>query len=442
MKIAKRIILTFVIVSLIPIIAISALSTVTIFNVSNDNAGIAADALESEELANIERVTLDVGEFIEERVQNYIDGVYMMESYCEEVFNGSIGISPQYSYFWDPVEELAHSGNTTIPGWNPLVNDTDIWIMYESLDISFDVSCWYTHPDDYVNPSDPFQWSSATQYYIDTSSNMDNLYRALHQANEDYVWLYMGFDPDLAGSRIMRNYPYDNLAYFEDWYVPGDPAYVPLSENWYDPSVETWYTNAESIETDDVAFTPNHDPTTDWVLSIGRPVKHSNGTTFGVVSADVSMYTIQSKVLDIEVLNSGYAYLLDQDGEIIAHPDVDMALPELPDIATAEFGSQSTSEKTAFIEMLETEFTTDYGSTQYIKDGVQWHMTHVNVTDDGFVLVLVVPAAEVIAPAQDMLSQVLASTNNLIVILVVLLAAVAARRTTSMTIRLFVLART
>ncbi|MGY5853034.1 MAG: tetratricopeptide repeat protein [Candidatus Thorarchaeota archaeon] len=411
MKIAKRIILTFVIVSLIPIIAISALSTVTIFNVSNDNAGIAADALESEELANIDRISQDVSEFIEERMQNYIDGVYIMEQYCESLFNGSINATTQYSYYWDPAAETAHSG-LSIPGRTGVYNPD-----YDSNDISFDVSCWYMTPGDPSTPVDPWDWSETSRYFIETSSNMDNIFRALHEANEDYIWLYMGFSPDVCDTKLMRNYPYDNLVYFEDWYGPGDD---------YDPTIEEWYQNAASITDDSITFTPNYDPSTDWVLSIGRPIRFPNGTLIGVVSADLSMASIQSNVLNIEVLDSGYAYLLGRDGGVIVHPDIDPEAVDIPDLLQLEFGSTTSSEATSFQTLLDDELTTEFGRVQFTKDGVQWHMTHVNVTDDGFVLVLVVPAAEVVAPAQDMLSQVLASTNNLIVILIILLAAVAA----------------
>jgi hypothetical protein len=67
MEISRRIIVTFVTVSLIPILIISALSATTIFNVSQDNAGDAANALHEEELANLLRISNDTRLYIEER---------------------------------------------------------------------------------------------------------------------------------------------------------------------------------------------------------------------------------------------------------------------------------------------------------------------------------------------------------------------------------------
>ncbi|MFX1261651.1 MAG: hypothetical protein ACFFAZ_06160, partial [Promethearchaeota archaeon] len=187
MDISKRIVVTFVIVSLVPILIIAALSANSVFTTSNENAGDAADALRTEELANLLRISEDTASFISERMQQYFDGVYMMEKYAEDLFNDRINATPQYSYFWDPSLEWFHSGRN-IPGRDPATYDE----AYDSNDISFDVSCWYMPTDDYQTPSNPWDWSSTTQKLIEISSNMDNVYRSLHQASEDYIWLYMG----------------------------------------------------------------------------------------------------------------------------------------------------------------------------------------------------------------------------------------------------------
>ncbi|MHA1959361.1 MAG: hypothetical protein ACW99U_03980, partial [Candidatus Thorarchaeota archaeon] len=67
MDISKRIVIVFVAVSLVPILVISAVSGLTIFGVSNDNAADSATALESEELANVQRIAGDTALFIDER---------------------------------------------------------------------------------------------------------------------------------------------------------------------------------------------------------------------------------------------------------------------------------------------------------------------------------------------------------------------------------------
>ena len=401
--------------SLIPILFISGLAIYTIYNMSNENANDAANALEAEELANLERISQDTALFIDERLRTYIDGVYMMEKYCEDLFNERINATPQYTYFWDPDEEFDHSGRS-IPG------HTGAYIPdYDSSDISFDVSCYYMPEDDYQTVGDPFDLSSTTRYFLDTSSNMDNVYRALHDMNEDYVWLYMGFDDDYCDTRLMRNYPYDNLYYFIDWYGVGQD---------YDPWIETWYTNAASITTDNVAFTPNYDPSTDWVISIGRPVRYDNGTIFGVVSGDVTLATIQSKVLDIQVLDSGYAYLLNRDGGVLAHPDVEPEVEVIPSLSLLEFESDTSTEAVDFAGILDTALDNEFGQTSFMKNNERWYLTHVNITN-GFTLAVVVPASEVVAPATAIRNQVLFQTTILTIALGGVLALVAIIVTTA-----------
>ncbi|MFW9800266.1 MAG: tetratricopeptide repeat protein [Candidatus Thorarchaeota archaeon] len=409
MEISKRIVITFVTVALIPILVIAALSATTVFNVSNENAGDASDALKAEELANLLRVSQDTAAFIEERMQQYFDGVYMMEKYAEDLFNGRINATPQYSYFWDPDLEWIHSGRT-IPGRNAAVYDED----YESYDISFNVSCWYMPSDDYRTPSNPWDWSQTTRYFIDNSSNLDNVFRALHQASEDYIWLYMGFSPGVCDTRLFKNYPYDNLAYFEDWYGPGQD---------YDPPSEEWYQNAASITGDQIAFTsPYGDPSTGLVISMGRPVRFDNGTLIGVISADVTLDRIMSSVLDIQVLSSGYAYLLESDGDLIAHPDL---VAEGQSLIDVEFAGASSQEIATFTALLPSILASQGDQSEFQKMGTPWYITHSRVNNTGFVLAIVVPSAEVIAPATQILDLVLTQTLILTVVLGGLLALVA-----------------
>lgn len=409
MDISKRIVVIFVTVSLVPILIIAALSANTVFTTSNDNAADASDALENEELSNLLRISADTAAFIEERLQQYFDGVYMMEKYCEDLFNGRIAATPQYSYFWDPSLEWIYSGRT-IPGRNPATYDED----YDSNDISFEVSCWYMPTDDYRTPNDPWDWSPTTQYFIEASSNMDNIFRSLHQASDDYIWLYMGFSPDICDTRLFRNYPYDNLYYFEDWYGVGQD---------YDPTIEEWYLNAASVLDDSIAFTsPYGDPSTGLVISMGRPVRFDNGTLIGVVSADVTLDTIMANVLGIQVLDSGYAYLLESDGNLIAHPDL---LVEGQTLMEVEFSEASSSERAAFNTLLPTILSSQIGQETFQKGGQEWYVTYSKVNVTGFLLAIVVPAAEVVAPATNILNLVLGQTLILTIALGGILAVVA-----------------
>ncbi|MFX1482307.1 MAG: cache domain-containing protein [Promethearchaeota archaeon] len=416
MEISKRIVVTFVTVALIPIIVIASLSIFAIIDVSNANAGDAANELKAEELANLERLSNDTGLFIEERWQNYVDGVYMMEKYCEDLFNGRINATSRYSYYWDPLDE---------PNWGDLTFETDQAIVdaYFSDYITFQTDCYYM-PRFAWNNNDPHDLSPGTQYALDVSSNMVNVFKALHSMNEDYRWLYMGFDLGISNQHLFRNYPFDNLIYFQQ---DDDGNPLPPTQD-YDPNVEDWYTNvvAQSPSDNSVVFTePYIDPSVGLVISMGRPVRFDNGTLIGVVSADVTMATINDKVLNLEVLSNGYSFLLDHNGVVVAHPDLGVFDEPLP-IETLEFGSLTSPEAIAFNNLLTSKvLVQESGLEDFQKNGQLWHMAFVNVTNTGYVLAIIVPDSDVVAPATAMLSLVTTQTIILTVALGIVLAAVA-----------------
>jgi tetratricopeptide (TPR) repeat protein len=416
MNISKRIVVTFVTVALIPIIVISSLSIIAINNVSNANAADAAEELKAEELANLMRLSNDTGLFIEERWKNYVDGVYMMEAYCEDLINGRINSTARYSYYWNEADE---------PNWGDLTFETESEIVeaYFSDYITFQTECYYM-PRFAWNNNDPHDLSPGTQYALDITSNMVNVFKALHEMNEDFRWLYMGFDLGISDQHLFRNYPFDDLFYFQE----DDEGNPVLPADDYDPNAEDWYTNvvAQSMSDDSVVFTePYIDPSVGLVISMGRPVRFDNNTLFGVVSADVSMSTINERVLNLEVLENGYSFLLDSSGTVIAHPQQD-PLEDPLQIELLEFNSTTSSEAVAFTGLLSsTVLEEESGLEEFQKDGQTWYMAFVNVTNTDYILAVVVPNSDVIGPAIAMLNLVGTQTLILTIALGAVLAVVA-----------------
>ncbi|TFH00101.1 tetratricopeptide repeat protein [Candidatus Thorarchaeota archaeon] len=420
MDISKRIVVTFVVVAIVPMLIISALSIGQIFTVANANAGDAAEALKAEELANLQRLSNDTALFIEERWQSYIDGVYMMEQYCEDLFNGRISAAPQYNYYWDSAEE---------PRWytyleNSFETSDTIIDAYGSETISFEYDCYYIPRFAWQN-NDPHDFSVTTQNALDYSSNMINIFRALHEMNSDFRWLYMGFDLAVSNQHLFRNYPFDDLIYFQQD-EDGNP--VAPSED-YDPNAEDWYTNVATISpsNDDVIFTaPYVDPSVGLVISMGRPVRYDNGTLIGVVSADVTMGTILDNVLNLDVSTNGYAFILDKTGTVVAHKDQSLE-DEVALIETLEFGSTGSTEATSFRSLLNTHvLVEDFGLLEYKKNALDWYLSFVNIPNTDYVLLVVVPDADIIAPATEILNLVATRTLILVGVLGGILAAVGA----------------
>ncbi|WP_213877864.1 methyl-accepting chemotaxis protein [Pseudomonas sp. dw_358] len=94
---------------------------------------------------------------------------------------------------------------------------------------------------------------------------------------------------------------------------------LPADNN--DPRRWKWYQQA-LLKTNDVYFsTPSIAAATQsFVLSLGK-VLAANGTTLGVLGADVSMSEILAQLKQIKLPGNGSAFFVDRDGVILGHND-------------------------------------------------------------------------------------------------------------------------
>ena len=411
MSISKKVVYGLVAAVIISSVLIATPQAFLIYDMSKKNAQDAADSVINEQLSSISNTTANLGGFIREKMAFYFDGVYMMEEYAENLFNGRYNATPQHSYFWDPDLELQRTGYQV-----PALHSEE---AYESDSISFEVSCYYM-PRPYYVSNDPFNLDDDMKYVLDTTSNMDNVFRSLHQMSPDYIWLYMGFDLGITDNHLFRNYPYDNLEYFLGYYTenPSDQTAD------YDPNKEDWYKNAVAETGNDIAITvPYADPSTGLVLSMGRPIYFDNGTLIGVVSADVTLDTINQNVVSLSVLDNGYAFLLDHDGSLLAHPKWTEEGQTLDDL---EFGGSNTPEAQAFSPILSTILSNQRGQTEFTKNGEKWYITYEKINGTGMTVCTVVPYNDVIAPAVALTEAVNAQVFTQFGLLVVFLIGIIA----------------
>ncbi|TKB56771.1 methyl-accepting chemotaxis protein [Ferrimonas aestuarii] len=104
-----------------------------------------------------------------------------------------------------------------------------------------------------------------------------------------------------------------------------DGSLIDNDINWqpvdnYDSRTRPWYQEAKRKES--VIFTePYPDSVTNEILvSIGVPMKQ-NGSFIGAMFLDVSLKELSASINSINLLNSGYAFLLTRDNKFITHPD-------------------------------------------------------------------------------------------------------------------------
>lgn len=120
------------------------------------------------------------------------------------------------------------------------------------------------------------------------------------QSHEDIASIYMGFP--------------DGRYFNEDGYYL-DKAYDPRKKDWY----------IQACEQDKIIFTK---PYSDWntkrmVFTVARPIKDSSNQLLGVISEDIYLDAIIDTVNNLKLYEEGYAFLFDDSGAILTHPDKD-----------------------------------------------------------------------------------------------------------------------
>ncbi len=93
----------------------------------------------------------------------------------------------------------------------------------------------------------------------------------------------------------------------------------------YDPRIRPWYKRA--VEAQHTSFTrPYVDLTTmELVIALVTPL-YVDGQFIGVMSADTVLDTLVDNLMSFKVGKSGYAFIVEEDGTILAHPNQEFVM--------------------------------------------------------------------------------------------------------------------
>ncbi|WP_429108718.1 methyl-accepting chemotaxis protein [Aeromonas media] len=106
----------------------------------------------------------------------------------------------------------------------------------------------------------------------------------------------------------------------------------------YDPRVRPWYQSAS--QAGKLIVTPPYVSVTmqQMVVTLAEPVSHQ-GQVIGVAGADLSLDALIDEVLAMKVQGEGYAMLLDSSGLIVGHPQKELALKQVAELAPGLTGA-------------------------------------------------------------------------------------------------------
>lgn len=190
--------------------------------------------------------------------------------------------------------------------------------------------------------------------------------------------------------------------------------------NDFDPRKRDWYINSIK-EPDKVViskpYTLYNDPKFS-IISVSTTIKDPNGKISGVLGMDISLDKLSEIISNLSVLNSGYMFLVNNDGTIIAHPNKKLNFKNLDILNTTGYFDLESNNYFKYIIKDYTDFISqNNGSFETIVDGKPSLVNLYPSSNTDWKIATVIPQNELIKNA--------ASTTFFIIIAMVSIIAVA-----------------
>ncbi len=352
---------------LVPIVIIVAISLGNFYSLGMNVSQIGGQALQSEQYRSLAEISTTKSQFIDQVFQGVASDVESVENYTHKIFEQEVNVTFRDSYYHN---DTSHP----IPGlyWDEQEYRTPSGGRWISREVSGYVLPW----SNLAGKTDYHQQNASMNATIDRSAHLDVLFRGLKETTPDYAWIYVGFDIGLH-----RSYPWH--AYTGD----------------YDPRTRPWYQQAVQ-DNESVIFTsPYMDASgRGLMISVAKAIHWQNGSLIGVAAADLTIDTIRQSILNTRILTSGYAFLIDGAGNTVTHPQ--LSTINTP-ITTFEGSDQNfTSIRAAMIQG-------QSGIGSYRKGDATWVISYAPIPRTGYSFAVVVPAAEITAPADQIQSEIM-----------------------------------
>ena len=180
---------------------------------------------------------------------------------------------------------------------------------------------------------------------------------------------------------------------FDDMYV-GQPdktmtqfSKATLVPAGYDPTVRPWYVAAAATE-GPIASPPYIDASTKQPIITFAQGLRRNGQLVAVAGGDVTLKRVVEEVTAAQLPGNGYAFLITQDGAVIAHPAADSALKKISEVVPG---------------LTPDSVPRDGAIHTTTLNGVEYFMVLQPVGKTGWLMGALVPHDAALAPVQHML---------------------------------------
>ncbi len=228
----------------------------------------------------------------------------------------------------------------------------------------------------------------AVREELNLSSNLDNIFIHIYANDQNVAWIYIGTE-----SGILLLYPWAS----------------GISHS-FDHRVRVWYKRAK--ETGDIGWSePYIDVLTgELMVTCSKPVYDSEHNLIGVIGADVTTETINQQIINTQVGELGYAFLIDNKGEVVAHPR--LSGEDKSGDESFETENLLLSDSTELAAIAENITTGNTGIAKCSFEDGEKDIAYAPITCANWSVGIVMPVEEIIAPALTTKSKIISATQD------------------------------
>lgn len=171
----------------------------------------------------------------------------------------------------------------------------------------------------------------------------------------------------------------------------------------YDPRKRDWYTAAMASQGDTLWVDTYLDAYNQICVTCCATFNDSEGKPIGVVATDITLNKLKEDILSTRIGRGGYAFLMDEKGVYIAHPDYDKEGFETRPLDRAEGN---------WLTTLNAMLSGKSGVSTANIDGVESYIAYSQLNSTAWTLAVTVPINELTLPADETKEEINIYTNE------------------------------
>lgn len=247
----------------------------------------------------------------------------------------------------------------------------------------------------------PLAADSVPAQQIVQTESLDTVFAGIKSVSPDTQWIYL-----TTPTGMMRLYPWASNDHYPDQWDPRQIVFYTVAEPANNPTLEPRWT-APYVDYAGAG----------WMVTMSVPVLSQNGDFLGIMSHDITIESLKQIALGINILNGGgYGFLIDPDGQVIAHPayqEVDASKGTEEDASLLTVGSD------AYRRLIQNMVSGESGLGYYDEAGGSSLLVYAPIPETGWSLGISLPRETVIAPAIAMRNRAIVITVTLVTVAVI-----------------------